>query len=215
MAFTPDTVIQDVRRLVQDSTIPYRYSDTHMLGVFNQAMKRLCVLRPDLFAYITTMNLVAGTIQTAPADCYRVIDLLLDAAGNNVNEINREALDLMFNTWQTGAQGSCTNWMRHVRNPVQFFVYPPSANNQQVTIEYAQVPRSYAQTDAVTLPSDAFYPALMDCCVWLIESVDNEHANSGRAKMFYDSFIQQIGLSAQNKNVTDDDSGNENPQETY
>jgi hypothetical protein len=46
---TPQAVITEVRRLLLDETEPYRYSDTFLLGLVNQGLKRMAVLRPDLF----------------------------------------------------------------------------------------------------------------------------------------------------------------------
>lgn len=207
MAFTPQDVITEVRRAVQDTAIPYRYDDAHMLGVVNQALRRICLLRPDLFSYITTMACVSGTLQTAPSDSVRFMEVIQNAAGHNVNEVNRDAVDLMFNSWQVGTPDTCTNWMRHVRNPNTFFVYPPSPAGQILTIEYARCPATYAITDSITSPQDAYFPCVVDCCVYLLEAVDNEHVNSGRAKQFYDTFMQQLGMTVQTKVVTDTEEG--------
>ncbi len=203
MAFTPAQVITEVRRAVQDESTPYRYSDAHMLGVFNQAIRRICILRPDLFAYTSTMTCVGGTLQTAPADSVRIMDVIQNGIGHNVNEVNRESVDLMFTTWQTDATDTCTNWMRHVRNPNLFFVYPPSAAGQVLTIEYVRCPATYAIDDSVTEPQDVYFPCIVDCCVFLLESVDNEHVSSGRAKQFQEMFMQLLGMSVQTKVITD------------
>ena len=62
-------VITEARRILQDTVSPQRYSDTVMLGFANQALKRIAVLRPDLFAIIadipTTQDAV---VQSMPAD---------------------------------------------------------------------------------------------------------------------------------------------------
>ena len=39
--------------------------------------------------------------------------------------------------------------------------------------------------------------------MFLAESIDDEHVQSGRAKLFYDSFVQQLGTSLQSRKVTD------------
>lgn len=215
MSFTVQQVVDEVRRAIQDTGVTgsYRYDDTHIVGVVNQSLKRIALLRPDLFSYVTTMSCAAGTIQVAPADSIRLIDILLSGSGGNVNEVNRETLDLMYSTWQTGTTGAAQDWMRHVRSPNRFFVYPPSAAGQQLTIEYAQCPPPYAITDTVLLLGDAYFPAVVDCAVWLLESVDNEHVNSGRAKMMFEAFNQLLGTTSQNKNVTDFEPSNLPPQQ--
>jgi hypothetical protein len=43
----------------------------------------------------------------------------------------------------------------------------------------------------------------VDGVVFLASSVDDEHVNSGRAKMFLDSFTQQLGVSLQNRALND------------
>ena len=55
-------VITEVRRIIQDETTPYRYSDTILLSFANQALKRIAVLRPDLFAYIGTVTCEANKV---------------------------------------------------------------------------------------------------------------------------------------------------------
>lgn len=209
--FTLQDVMTDARRLVQDTSSVYRYDDAHVAAMANQALKRACLIRPDLFAYITTMDCVSGSLQSTPADSVRLIEVLQVSGGNNMNEVNRQSLDLMFNMWQTISPGIPTNWCRHQRNPNQFFVYVPALAGTELIIEYAQSPRVYAYSDSIALLPDAYFPAIVDCTVSLLESVDNEHANSGRAKLFMDSFVQLMGASAQARQVLDNEDAGEPP----
>ncbi len=39
--------------------------------------------------------------------------------------------------------------------------------------------------------------------VFLAQSIDDEHVDSGRAKLFYDSFTQQLGATLQGRKITD------------
>jgi hypothetical protein len=213
MAFTPQAVITEVRRLVQDERQTYRYSDPFILGSVNQVLKRICLLRPDLFAVVDEFTCVAGSVQTVPDDGVRIIDIFMNAENHVVHEINRQTLDLMFMTWQGGTPGPATNWMRHVRSPRTFFVYPPSAEGQILTIEYAQSPPDYAIDDSIALLTDAYFTSVVDGTVWLLESVDNEHVNSGRAKMFQDAFTQSLGVTVQAKSVTDSELGGQPKEE--
>ena len=66
---TPADVIVEVRKLIQDTLAPYRYSDTDLLGYVNQVLKRVALFRPDLFGSITTVSTTADTpIQTLQFD---------------------------------------------------------------------------------------------------------------------------------------------------
>ena len=57
-----DDVIIEVRRIIQDTNIPYRYSDDVLLGFANQGLKRIAMLRPDLFASIEEIPCTDGAV---------------------------------------------------------------------------------------------------------------------------------------------------------
>jgi len=206
MAFTPQDVITEVRRAVQDSRVPYRYDDAYVLATVNSCLRRIALLRPDLFAEIGTVTCVVGQIQSAPADSIRIMEVLQAVGGDAVAEVNRETLDLALAAWPSGTTGAATDWMRHVRNPNRFFIYPPSAAGQQLLVEYARSPSNLALADPVPIP-DAYFPVVVDASVWWLESQDSESVSDARAKMFQDSFTQMLGMTAQTKPVTDTESG--------
>ena len=211
--FTIGDVVADLRLAVQDTDSSiYRYSDAHLTRIVNQALQRICLMRPDLFAKITTITLVAGREQSAPVDSVRIIDLLGTPAGASTSEINQDSLDLMFPLWEQTAAGTAQSWMRKVRNPNGFSVYPVSVAGQQLLIEYSQSPPTYDMVTQIALLPNAHFVSVLDASIWLVESVDNEHVSSGRAKMFQESFVQGLGLTAQNKPVTDTISGGADPK---
>lgn len=201
---TPADIIDEVRALVQDNLAPYRYSDTVLLGFVNQALKRMSMLRPDLFGVIGEIPTQAGnSVQQLPVGAFRLIDIFQVKDGDVVTEVDRETMSRNAPGWMSEAAGTPVNFMRHVKNPDQFFLYPRPSSNVVLIGEYAQVPTDYGLTDEIVAPPSAFFPALVDCTVFLSQSVDNEHVNSGRAKLFLDSFVQALGASLQSRAVTD------------
>jgi hypothetical protein len=209
-----NNVITEVRRLLQDINSPQRYSDTVLLGFANQALKRIAVLRPDLFAYIGAISTTAGSvIQSMPSDSLRIMEIFSVQDGNGVTEVNREALDQTYPTWMNDDAGPCVNWMRHVRNANKFFIYPKAPAGQVLIGEYSQTPTDYDGTTTVTLLSDGYFPVVVDATVFLAESVDNEHVNSQRAALFQQSFTQALGVSAQGRVITDTEQAGLKPTE--
>jgi hypothetical protein len=103
--------------------------------------------------------------------------------------------------------------MRHVRNPNRFFVYPAPEAGVVLVGEYAQTPPEYTLDEEITFPTDAYFPATVDGVVFLAESIDNEHVNSGRAKLFQDSFVQGLGVSLQSRTITDTEAGGQDPRQ--
>jgi hypothetical protein len=118
-------------------------------------------------------------------------------------EADREVLDQTIPTWPNDAEAAAINWMRHVRNPNKFFIYPQAPSGQSLDIEYSQVPTVYDGTTTVTLLPDAYIPALTDIVVFLVESVDNENVSSGRAKLYKDLFLAELGAAKASIPMTD------------
>ena len=82
-----------------------------------------------------------------------------------------------------------------------------------MTIEYSQAPRLYALAETIDIISDAYFPVVVDCVVWWLESFDNESVANQRAQMFQQSWTQLLGITQQNKPVTDSPSGGQPPQQ--
>ena len=197
-------VVTEVRRIIQDVNSPQRYSDATLLGFANQALRRISVLRPDLFAYIGEIPCTAGAVlQSPPADSIRIMEIFQVKGGDGVTEANRETLDQTYPGWMNDPAGPTVNWMRHVRNSNRFFIYPKAPAGQVLIGEYAKTPPVYEADDDVDLLPDAYFPVVVDCTVFLAESVDNEHVNSNRAQLFQQSFTQALGVSAQARAITD------------
>lgn len=211
---TPSEVITEARRLIQDTKTPFRYSDAVMLGFVNQTLKRMVMLRPDLFAVIGDIPTTADTVlQSCPADSTRLIEIFQVKDGDAITEVNRETLDRTVPGWQREASGQPVNFMRHVRNPNRFFVYPRPAAGVVLVGEYAQTPPDYTLDQEIVYPIDAYFPATVDGVVFLAESIDNEHVNSNRAKLFQDAFVQGLGVSLQSRSITDTESGGQDPRQ--
>lgn len=210
---TPGEIITEVRALIQDTRAPQRYSDAFLLGFVNQTLKRMVMLRPDLFALIGDISTTANTVlQSLPADSMRLIEVFQVKDGSAVTEVSRDMLDQMAPTWVSDPAGTPVNFMRHVRNPNVYFLYPAPTAGVILTAEYAKVPTDYALGDTITAPIDAYFPTLVDGTVYLAESIDDEHVNSGRAKLFFESFTQGMGLSLGSRELTDNDDAGLDPR---
>ena len=210
----PSDIITEARALVQDSRTPYRYSDTLMLGWVNQTLKRMVMLRPDLFSLIGDIPTTADTVlQSCPADSMRLVEVFQVKNGNAITETNRESLDRIHPSWAGDASGNPVNFMRHVRNPNRFFVYPRPAAGVVLVAEYVQTPAAYTINQTINMLSDAYLPAVVDGVVFLAESVDDENVNSGRAKMFQDSFNQVLAAGLQVRTITDTEAGGLDPKQ--
>jgi hypothetical protein len=211
---TPADIIAEVRTLVQDSRTPYRYTDAVLLRFLNQTVKRMAMLRPDLFLVVRDVVTTPGDVtQVLPADAIRLVEVYNVKGGNVVTEVNKDTLDQTYPGWRSAPSGQPVNYIRHVRNPTMFFLYPAPASGVTVVAEYAATPADYTMSDIILAPSNAYLPSLVDGVVYLAQSIDDEHISSGRAKLFSDAFTQGLGVSLQSQQVTDTDAGGLNPKQ--
>lgn len=206
MSFTVADIVVEARELLLDQEEPFRYDDAFIVRKVNQVLRRMVIVRPDLFASVATLTTVAGSLQTCPADSVRLMDVTLNGANYAPKEINQEVLDLMFPNWNGTPTGPTVNWMRYPRDPNRFYVYPPSAGGENLTIVYARSTPTYTINDTVLL-QDAYFPVLLDGVCWLMESLDAEHVESGRAKMFQDAYTTALAGGLAARAITDSEDG--------
>jgi hypothetical protein len=126
---------------------------------------------------------------------------------NAVQEVSRDVFDQNYPSWIKDGPGTPVNFMRHIRNPNKFFVYPRPSTCCRVLGEYVQIPPAYALEEEIQVLPASYFAALVDGTVYVAESIDNEHVNSGRAKLAQDMFLQQLQVGLQTRLVTDTESG--------
>lgn len=206
MSFTVADIVVEARELLLDQEEPFRYDDAFIVRKVNQVLRRMVIVRPDLFSTVATITTVAGSLQTCPADSVRLMDVTLNGVSGAPKEINQEVLDLMFPNWNTDTAGPTTNWMRYPRDPNRFYVYPPSAGGETLTIVYARSTPTYTINDTIAL-QDAYLPVVLDGVCWLMESLDAEHVESGRAKMFQDAYNTALAGGLAARAITDSEDG--------
>lgn len=207
---TPQTVITDVRVSIQDNDsnpANYRYSDAVLLVKADQAVKRMALLRPDLFTIIGAVECSNNdTLQTVP-NYGRIIEVFNVVSGNVVVEVSRETMDQMYPGWRTEVAGPAVNWMRHARNPSNFFIYPKAPLGQFLLCEYTYSPSVTNLVTTIPL-SDMYAPVMADLTIACIEWGDDEHNISGKADAFYNRAKEALGITLQMRAMldTEDDS---------
>lgn len=203
---TPQSIIPEVRTLIKDAdATAYRNQDADITAAINRAVKRIALVRPDLFTTITTMPLVAGVLQTVP-NFGRIMEVFGVTGGNTVTEANREILDDLTPTWRSATAGTPSNWMRHSRDPNRFFVSPPSNGVGSLDVEYTIAPATYAIADAIAL-QETYQPVVVDMTVAEIEWADDENVLNQRADVFYRRAVSALTGAMQERALTDTEKG--------
>lgn len=206
---TPQDVITQVRRLIQDDTVAtQRYSDAVLLGFVNQVLTRMVHMRPDLFIYHGVVPLVQDTVsQNMPSGSVRLLEVFQVEDGDAVTEVNRETLDQMYPAWRNDTAGTPCNWIRHPRNPNGYMVWPRPSVPMNLLVEYVKSPATYLIGDTITELASAYLSVLIDGTCWLAESVDAEHVEDGRAKMHYEAFVEALAADFSQRAAIDSEGG--------
>lgn len=206
---TPQEVITEARVIINDNNplMPERFSDTTMLGFVNQALKRACAARPDLFIISTDITPTAEQVEQELASTVsRIMEVHRVVGGGAVGEVDKQTMDRSYPDWVTDDPDVPVNWMRHPRNPRRYYLYPAPATGTQLSVEYIETPDDYALGDTMVLP-DNYKTALIDCVAYLAELVDNEHVETQRAKELFNSFMQALGADFGQRTVVDNEDG--------
>lgn len=217
MAYTIQDCVTEARGIVQDiDNTAYRVSDADAVIYANSALNTIALHRPDLFSIIGTIALTAGTtLQTAPAGALRLMEIFNVVGGRVVKECSQDDLDSYDNNWHNETAAATTNWVRHPRDPLKFFVSPPpDAPTAAVGLrgQYATpVAAALALGSAIPL-SDAYKPVITEYIVWRMESRDDEFVSTPRAMLFFESWKSNLGVSAKTKATADSDVGNRDMQ---
>jgi hypothetical protein len=72
-------------------------------------------------------------------------------------------------------------------------------------VEYVVEPTTYTINQTILYLKDTYLGVVVDGVVFLASSIDDEHVNSNRAKLFLDSFTQALGVDLQQQAILDNE----------
>lgn len=214
---TPNDIIVDVRRLAQDNGLlrtPDSYSAATLLSYVNQTIRQAAILRPDIFTLLTDISTTPNAPeQTLPADSVRLVEIYAVRDGNAITEVSRETMDQGYPQWRTEAAGTPVNYMRHVRNPNKYFLYPRPTSGIVLVGEYVQAPPVHTLSQPIALLSDAFQPIMVSGVLMLIAGTENGTGNADRYRQFQTAFTEGLGVNLQSRAATDTEAGGLDPRQ--
>lgn len=183
--------VSQVRNLINDLSGD-RYSDDDLLRYGQEILRRMAIIRPDLFTIFDEITNEEGNVfQKAPDNCLRLEKIVAVKDGNIVREVQRQTMDQSDPNWINDSQGPCQHWMRNQGNERYYYIYPKAPRNQTLIAEYVYVPELESLDTDFDLPI-MYLPSLVDGMVWLAESVNDESVNNGRAEKFYGLFLKSL-----------------------
>lgn len=193
---TPQDIITRARDVTNDTvSSAYRQSDTELLRYFNDGVREISLLQPNIFQvigdYVCTPSQSEQAISFTSAQA--IVKVLCVHGSTALTEFSMDAMSAFNPGWRADTVGSAKQWCRAQGDLLRFFVYPPApAATQTLDILYVVSPTDLAIGATITAIPDSLTPALVDYVVFRAESKDDEHGSSGRAVAAYQRFVSVV-----------------------
>ena len=175
--------------ILNDDGVTYARAD--LLRYANDALDAMLLLAPHLFHETGELSCVDGeTIQAISFDdAHALASVVRVKNGNALNMFDKATMDMYRPGWHQDPAGPARGWCPDASgNPMRFYIWPKAPANQILEVVYVRVPKEYGETEETGLPA-TYAGAIADFIVASAESRDDEHANSGRAVMFFNKFM--------------------------
>ena len=207
-------VIKRVEDVLQDSNV--RWPRVELQIWLNESYLQIALLRPDASSKTGTLTCVAGSRQTITSGfstALRLLDVVRNLASSSnkkvVRLIERSVLDDQRPAWHNDtASVNIQNYTFDVRQPKEFFVFPPATTSAQLEVVYADLPGTHSLSEANLHPTtgsaevikvdDTYLSVITDWILYRAFSKDAEFAaNAARAGAHYQTFMSSIGNKTQ------------------
>ena len=207
-------VIKRVEDVLQDSNV--RWPRVELQNWLNESYLQIVLLRPDASSKTGTFTCVAGSRQSITSgfsSALRLLDVVRNLASSSdkkvVRLIDRSVLDDQRPTWHTETGSVNTqNYTFDIRQPKEFFVYPPATTSTQLEVVYADLPGAHSLSASALDPTgsntevikvdDTYLSVITDWILYRAFSKDAEFAaNAARAGAHYQTFMSSIGNKSQ------------------
>lgn len=195
MAVIARAICTDAAKLLQDDT-NVAWPLDELLHWLNAGQKELVLGKPDAYVKNQSVQLVAGTRQSIPADgnVYMRLTRNMGAAGTTpgrvILPIPMQVLDEQNPDWHTAAaSATAVHAAYDERDKKHYYVYPPQpATPGYAEIIYSATPPDVALDDPIAV-SDLYQSALMDYVLYRAYSKDSEYTrNDAKATAYYQTF---------------------------
>ena len=205
MTITAQSIVKRAATVLKDKT-GVRWPADELVEWLTDFERELAVFRPDAYATIEALALVAGHKQSLPDTCARLIDIPSNATGTKlpISKVERAEMDAAKPGWRaTTAADEIKHFMHDIRTPLRFEVYPPAIVNTSVEVEFSKYPAplpapggvGYGTVTGNLTAPDKFANAAVDYVLSRAFSKDSElTVNAARAEMHYRAFALAAGI---------------------
>lgn len=193
MAVTAGQVIDSAVEVLHDDD-GVRWPRADLLAYLNDGQREVLLYRPDASTSVISHTLVAGWLQTLPAQALRLMDVKANVNGRACKLSKRDALDDQRPAWRTDtASDTVKAWTYDERDPKRFEVWPPATTSAALRLLVSVPPADVANEASPISLDDMYKGPLVSYLVHRAYLRDSEDAAmDGLSKGMYSLMVQQL-----------------------
>lgn len=184
---TASQVVTKARYILQDETIPFRWSSLELISWINDAISTMVGIVPGLFTTTTQHTCNAGYRQTIVNSRAA---LFAEVVG--VPAADHNTLTQFMPGWQASPAGPIQNWTRVESDPLSFYCYPPAVEGTALPVLIIERPLAVAELDDFIPLPENYEPALVDYVVAMAQAKDDESIDMNRMQLFQANFAARV-----------------------
>ena len=209
MTTTAAFLVESAASLLHDKEAMRWTSRDHVLAL-NMAQRELVRLRPDQKAVTSSVDLVEGFRQRIPDSAYAFIGVPNNASGRfrRISKIDELQLDSIDQDWRSRTKSAeIVHFLHDLREPREFWVYPPAKAGTKVDLTIATQPADIALPPEGALPAtvagvidvpDVWAETLLNFMLFKAYSKDAEFGgNAGLSAGYLGLFNAAMGVQLQ------------------
>ncbi|MDA3807668.1 MAG: hypothetical protein PF440_07130 [Thiomicrorhabdus sp.] len=180
------------------------WTSTLRVQLVNETLTTIALVRPDACAITETLALVASTPkQTIPATGYRLLNVLMNAAGTPIKKTTREALNDTVPNWTVTEDTAIENFAFDEESPTEFWVQPVPSSAISIIISYAKEPTVFTAASTSIGISDIYLPAVKNYVLSKCLGMHTKGSDAQRSSQYMADFYKVLGLKFQSDTVLD------------
>lgn len=176
------------------------FSDARFLVLYNEALRAMACVKPDLYTVQGALTMVAGTEQVLPAGGNGLLKLIKNvASGKPINRVS-ESLLLEVNRWVAPAtqEVDVESFCVDARDENRFIITPPNNGTGSVLGLYGSTPTVASLATAIPF-DDVYEPALTDWILSLAYRADTTRQDLSKSTQYENAAMKKLGLDSQSK----------------
>lgn len=198
MALTAGDITSNARTTLLDAAAVY-WTDAELRRYLDEAIRATVAVKPDAYPVRGYQPLVAGTVQTIPADGVALTDITHNEVGGRVVTIVDLAMLQEANRFWPAAtqQAQVEHFAIDARDPRRFMCFPPNDGAGSVFMIYGGTPAALTSAGATLPLLDIYDKALTAGVLARAYAKNSKRQDLSKATLYEQQWAQLVGARTQ------------------